>query len=252
MQVLTLEQMFEDAKSKTQSHPSDIRYRSALWQIFAARGEFDRARKQLDLMVQLDSTWAMEVQACYGLLAAEERRLSVLRGEVIPTCLGEPPPWFASQVAALPHLAEGRTSAALSLLKSVIDAVEVRSGSINKQSFAWLCDGDARLGPFLEVIAQGRYLWVPWGVVRSLTCRPPTEIRDRMWQHALLEVTDEGAVEVFIPVRYPEALNDEQRVSRSTEWEALDEELYLGRGQKTLLTDTGEAGYLDIRELRFN
>lgn len=252
MQAQTLNQLFQDAKSKVQSHPSDIRFRSVLWQVFAARGEFDRARKQLDMIQELDSSWTMEVQACHGLLVAEDLRQSVFRGQITPTCLGEPPSWFASLVAALPLLAEGRQTAALPLLKSVMAAVDARAGTVNKQPFAWLCDGDARFGPCLEVIAQGRYFWVPWSVVRSLTCRLPAEIRDCLWQHSLLEVTDGSAVEVFIPVRYPNPKDDAQRLSRITDWEALDEDLYLGWGQKTLLTDAGEVGYLDIRELRFD
>jgi len=252
MEPLTLDQLFQDAKSKAQLAPGDIRARSALWQIFAARGEHDRARKQLDLMVQLDSSWALEVQACHGLLTAEAHRLAVFRGEAIPACLGEPPAWFAKLVAALPMVAAGQHAAAIPLLREAQDEAGASPGMLNKSPFEWLCDGDARLGPCLEVIVQGRYFWAPWRAIRSLVSRPPSEVRDRLWQPAMIEVTDEGPIEVFIPVRYPEPRDDGQALARRTDWEPLNDELYIGRGQKCLLTDGGESGFLDIRELRFD
>lgn len=251
MQPLTLEQLFQDARAKAQAAPGDIRVRSALWQIFAARGEYDRARKQLDLMQQLDSSWTLEVQACHGLIEAEEGRSAVFRGQSIPTCLGEPPPWFAKLVAALPYVASGETTAAATLLREVQVEVQARAGQLNHVPFEWLCDGDARLGPCLELIIQGKYFWAPWQAIRSLVTRPPTEIRDRLWQPAMVEITEEGPIEVFVPVRYPEPSDDSQSMSRSTDWQVLSDDLYIGLGQKCLLTDQGEFGYLDVRDLRF-
>ena len=60
---MSLTSLFEDAKRRVQAAPSDIGARSALWQIFALRGEFDRARLQLEALVSFDSSWAMEAEA---------------------------------------------------------------------------------------------------------------------------------------------------------------------------------------------
>ena len=246
-----LEQLFQDAKARAKSAPSDLAARSTLWQVFAARGEFDRARKQLDVMSDLDSSWLIEVQACHGLIAAEEQRTAVFGGKEPPVCLGMPPGWFVKLVAALPLLAQGGKGDALSLLREVRDMNEAVPGSLNGEAFAWACDGDARVGPCLEVIVQGKYLWVPWNAVLKLETRPPTEIRDHLWQPASLQVTEEGPIEAFIPVRYPSPANESQAMSRSTEWVPLDDEFFIGFGQKCLTTDSVEAGYLDIRSLAF-
>jgi type VI secretion system protein ImpE len=246
-----LEQLFQDAKSLARSSPGDLSARSTLWQVFAARGEFDRARKQLDIISDLDSSWLIEVQACHGLIAAEEQHLAVFGGTLAPVCLGEPPPWFVKVVAALPLLAQGSSEDALSLLREVRDMNEALPGVLNGQPFEWACDGDARVGPCLEVIVQGRYLWVPWSAVQMLDTRPPTEIRDHLWQPAMLQVTEEGPIEAFIPVRYTAPANESQAMSRSTDWAPLDDEMFMGFGQKCLVTDSLEAGYLDIRSLTF-
>lgn len=249
MQIQTLGQLYEEARTRVQANPGDVRVRSALWQILAAQGEFHRARKQLDALVQLDSSWTLEVQACHGLLAAEETRKLVFDGKQAPVCIGTPPPWFGSLAAALPLLAAGETQAARPLLVQVREAAAARSGQLNTHPFEWICDGDARLGPCLEVVVQGRYFWLPWESVKSLEMRPPTEIRDRLWQHALLQVTDEGPIEVFINARYPAPGNDAEAMARLTTWEPIGDQLYVGSGQKTLMTNETEVGYLDIRKL---
>ena len=247
---MSLTSLFEDAKRRVQAAPSDIGARSALWQIFGLRGEFDRARLQLEALVSFDSSWAMEAEACQGLLQAETQRQRVLRGEEPPVCLGEPPPWFETVRAGLALLPGAPAQAAALLLQAQMDS-EARAGTVNGQPFEWLCDGDARLGPCVEVMTKGRYFWLPWSRVRSIVTRPPTELRDRMWAHALVEIGDEGSIELFLPARYPDPEDDDQRMSRTTVWREIGENAYTGLGQKTLVTDQGETGFLDVRELRF-
>jgi type VI secretion system protein ImpE len=248
---VSLDQYFEDAKRKVQAAPSDIGARSALWQIFALRGEFERARMQLDALVSFDSSWAMEAEACQGLLQAETLRQRVFRGEDRPVCLGEPPPWFDALAAAVGAVrGPGAAAAAAALQQAQMDS-EARPGTVNGQPFEWLCDGDVRLGPCLEVMNKGRYFWLPWSSVRSVVTREPTELRDRLWAHALVEIGDEGSIELFLPARYPDPENDEQKLSRVTVWKEVAADAYLGLGQKTLVTDGGEVGFLDVRELRF-
>ena len=253
---MALDALFDDAKKRVQAAPGDIKARSALWQIFAARGEFDRARTQLEALLAIDSSWAMEVQACHLLLKAEEQRQQVFNGLLAPTCLGEPPAWFGPLVAGLQALGDGRNPAqwpaVAELLSRAQQNSEPRRGTLNGQAFEWLCDGDARLGPCLEVMVQGKYLWLPWSLVHRIESRPPTEIRDRLWLHALLELGDEGSIEVFLPARYPDPQNDAQMLGEQTEWQQLAGESYLGRGQKTLMTDQVEVGLLDVRELTFS
>jgi type VI secretion system protein ImpE len=182
-------------------------------------------------------------------LQAEVQRERVLAGEVAPVCLGEPPAWFDTLVAGLATWRSAPQQAAGLLLQAQMES-SARAGTVNGQSFEWLCDGDARLGPCVEVMSKGKYFWLPWSSVRSIVIRPPTELRDRMWAHALVEIGDEGSIELFLPARYPGPEDDEQRMSRMTQWREIGENAYVGLGQKTLVTDQGETGFLDVRELK--
>jgi type VI secretion system protein ImpE len=243
--------LFEDAKRRIQANPSDVAARCALWQVFALRGEHDRARMQLDALVTFDSSWAMEVELCHGLLQAEAQRHKVLMGDEPPVCLGDEPSWLADMADALARLKAAPAEAAGRLRQAQM-ASQACPGTLDGLGFAWLCDGDARLGPCLEVMAKGRYFWLPWSRVRSIVTRAPTELRDRMWSHAMVEIGDEGSIELFLPSRYPNPEDDEQRMSRITLWRGLGEDAYIGLGQKTLITDQGETGFLDVREWRFD
>jgi type VI secretion system protein ImpE len=251
---MALETLFNQARQRVQVRPDDIGARSALWQIFASRGEFARARTQLQAMVAIDSSWTLEAQACEGLLKAEELRREVLGGQRAPVCLGEPPAWFAGLVAGLAELGAGQPSGAARLVQAQ-QASPACAGTANGQPFAWICDGDARLGPCLELMVRGQYLWVPWVRLRALSTRPPTELRDRLWLHALVSLEDDTAIEAFLPARYPAPRDDAEHLGEITQWtaladgQALEATAYQGHGQKTLVTDHGELGLLDIRHL---
>lgn len=251
---MRLDELFEEAKQRVLARPADLPARSALWQVLAARGEFDRAHKQLDAMVAIDSSWSMEALSCQGLVKSEAERNKVLRGEATPVCIGEPPAWFASLAAGLTVLARADTEsseAAAALFIQAQRASDSRAGWVNGLPFDWLCDGDARFGPCLEIVLRGSYFWAPWSTISRITSRRPTEIRDRLWLHAQIEFGDEGAVEAFLPARYPNPAEDAHRLGERTDWARLSEDAFRGAGQKTLITDTGEIGLLDIRELRF-
>jgi len=248
---VTLDELFESAKVRAQAAPSDLQARSALWQIFAARGEFARARTQLDNLMRVDPSWALEVQSCYGLLAAEETRLKVFAGTQAPTCLGTPPEWFGALAAALPLFAGGQQAAALELVGQVQELSPALAGVINGEAFSWVCDGDARLGPCLEVVAQGGYYWLPFAAITSMTTEAPNELRDRIWQRAMLDVANQGAIEVFLPARYPQPLQDAHRMAGRTDWQELTDTMFIGSGQKVLFSDERDFGLLDIRTLSF-
>jgi len=248
---VTLDELFESAKTRAQAAPSDLKARSALWQIFAARGEFARAKTQLDNLMRVDPSWALEVQSCYGLISAEETRLKVFAGTQPPTCLGSPPEWFGALAAALPLFAAGQSSAALELVAQVQDQCPALQGDVNGEPFNWICDGDARLGPCLEVVAQGGYYWVPFAAITSMSSEPPTELRDRIWQRAMLDIANQGAIEVFLPARYPLPVEDAHRMAGRTDWQELSETMFTGSGQKVLFTDQRDIGLLDIRSLGF-
>ena len=248
--ALTLAQVFMQAQARVKAAPMDLAARSSLWQVFAVRGEWERALAQLDMMLRLDASWALEVQGCHALIDAERLRSEVFAGRKPPVFLGPPPSWSGELVAGVDCVARGDRAAAQRHFARVLEDAQPRAGVLNGAAFEWICDADARLGPCLEVVAQGRYVWIEFGSIRRVVCEPPAELRDVVWQPAKLEVDDTGSLDVFLPSRYPGAQTDEHRLARQTDWEDLGANVYLGQGQKCLSTDAAMCGLLDVRELR--
>jgi type VI secretion system protein ImpE len=103
----------------------------------------------------------------------------------------------------------------------------------------------------LEAIVNGRYYFVPFHRVRSLTIEAPEDLRDFVWMPAILTLTTGADTVALIPTRYPgsEASEDSSlRLAKRTEWtESMGG--YVGLGQRTWVTDAGELALLDARQL---
>jgi type VI secretion system protein ImpE len=59
----------------------------------------------------------------------------------------------------------------------------------------------------------------------------------------------------LIPSRYPGSelsADPAIRLSRKTEWQALDDDTFVGSGQRVLATSSIELGVLELRELVIN
>jgi type VI secretion system protein ImpE len=140
------------------------------------------------------------------------------------------------------------------LRQQAFEAAPATAGTLNGEPFQWLADGDARLGPCLEVIVSGRYYWVPFHRIRRMSMEAPGDLRDFVWTPAELIWANGGEAVALIPTRYPgsEAAADPAlRLARKTEWQEQSDQTCFGLGQRTLITDTGEAALLDVRSIEF-
>jgi type VI secretion system protein ImpE len=123
---------------------------------------------------------------------------------------------------------------------------------IDDQPFEWIADGDSRLGPVLEAIVNGRYYWIPFQNIGEIVFEEPSDLRDVVWTPAYFTWANGGESPALIPTRYPgsETSEDDQvRMSRKTEWDEREGEVYLGQGQRMLMTDTGEYPLMDVRKI---
>jgi type VI secretion system protein ImpE len=96
---------------------------------------------------------------------------------------------------------------------------------------------------------------VPLVNVRELRIEAPTDLRDFVWAAAQFTWTNGGEIVALLPSRYPDSDSDADpliRLGRKTEWDKVAEGAFIGRGQKTLMTDGGEYPLLDIRSIRFD
>ncbi len=104
----------------------------------------------------------------------------------------------------------------------------------------------------LEVLTStGKYYWIPWGRVTSLTIDPPERLRDLVWRKAELEVHEGPNGVVYIPATYLGGAgepSDAQRLGRETEW-VEEGGLTRGLGQRCLLVGDEIVALADIKSL---
>ena len=242
-------------QAQIRQQPADVKLRVFLAQLLMVGGQWDRALTQLQVVEEMDSQSLPMVRTYQRAIQCERLRTSVFAGERAPLLLGEPEPWLALLIQSVGLHGKGRLEQAAQLRAQAFAEAPETSGTLNGERFAWLADGDSRLGPVLEVLLNGNYYWVPVHRIRAVTLQAPEDIRDLVWMPATFVWTNDGDAMGLIPTRYPyteDSAGDALRLSRKTEWTEPSSDCYVGIGQRVLVTDTSETGLLQVRELNFD
>lgn len=232
--------------------PADPKLRTFLFQLLAIEGQWNRARQQLDVLVDLDPAAMPMVHTYREALACEALRAEVFSGSKTPLIFGDPEPWIAGLLEILKSPDLTTCVGQLDLLLSQAPAV---SGTINGEPFNWIADADARLGPVLEVVMNNKYYWLPFHRLSKITLEEPEDLRDAVWMPAYFTFANEGEAVGLIPTRYVYSDRQEDaevRLSRQTLWQELTQTQYVGLGQRLLATDVGDYPLMDVREISFD
>lgn len=242
---------------QVKANPGDARHRAFLSQLFMVQGEWDRARKQLDMLGSLDAA-ALDLVSDYtAALKAEAVRTDVMSGKKAPSIMGEPSAWIAKLVEALRLDAAGASSQAYDLRQEAFAEAPASPGEADGTRFAWLSDADQRFGPVLEAVMNGEYHWIPFEAVGSIDFEPPKDLRDVVWSVGILRLVNGGEWPVLVPTRYPgsdtvSGGEPGHALSRRTDWDVLHEDHYKGIGQRMLTTDAADLALLDLRSITFD
>lgn len=204
------------------SSPTDAQRRSFLFELLALAGQYDRAAKQLDLLASASPLAEAGASVYRAALQAERVREHMFDTGDYPTAAAPSPV----------------------------------AGSCNGKVFASIEDADPRIGARLEVMAGGRYLWIPFAHLATVTISPPTRLRDLHWLSARAAISpsvkDLELGEVLIPALSPAVWRNsdmELRLGRATDWEELADGDYAPVGQKMLRVDDELIPLADVREL---
>lgn len=204
------------------SNPGDAQRRAFLFELLSFTGDWARAEKQLDVLAQGGSMAEAGTLMYRAAITAERVREHMFDTGDFPTA---PAP---SPVA----------------------------GTLNGVPFSSITDADPRIGARLEVMAGGRYLWLPFAHLASVTMPVPAQLRDLHWAPAHLNlgpsVKDQDLGDVLLPALTPAAWrqsDDELRLGRATDWDELPDGEFTPVGQKLLRVDGRDVPLLSIREL---
>lgn len=253
-------------RDEVRSAPDDAKHRVFLFQLLAVQGDWDRALTQLNVARDLDPEATLMAQTYQELLHCEVLRQHVFSGKRSPMLFGEPEAWMAQALEALNHAAREDWEAANALRAEAWEQAPANPGTATLASasgeedsgetveFAWLADGDSRLGPLLEAVIDGRYYLIPFQRIQQIELEPPEDLRDVVWMPARFTWTNEGHTVGMIPTRYPgsESHPDaDVRLAKRTEWEEPSPECWHGIGQRLFMTDGPEFGVMNLRKLEF-
>ena len=239
-------------QEEVRARPADAKLRVFLFQLLCVLGQWNRALNQLKVASELDPLSLPMAQIYGDAVRCEAIRTEVFEGKKSPMVLGEPEQWLALLIESRLLAGRGEGGHSEELRLRAFEEAPTSSGTIDGRPFEWMADADSRLGPVMEAIINGRYYWVPFARVSTVTMDAPEDLRDLVWMPARLQFDNGGESLALIPTRYPgsEASDDGAiALARKTSWEPIAPDAYCGLGQRVIATDTGETPFLDIRAI---
>ncbi|HZN25613.1 MAG TPA: type VI secretion system accessory protein TagJ, partial [Burkholderiales bacterium] len=250
-----LDETLAALQQEIRKKPGDGKLRVFLFQLLAVLGQWERALAQLQVAGELDPAALPMVQTYREALRCEFLRQEIFAGKRAPMVFGDPDYWLALLLESLRLSADGEHGKAQPLRDKAFELAPATAGSLNGQRFEWIADADARLGPVIEAVINGRYYWVPFHRVRSIRIEDPADLRDTVWMPAEFRWANGGQVVGLIPTRYEgtaAAADDALRLARRTEWIEQGEGAYVGLGQRMFATDVGEYALMDVRSIELD
>lgn len=208
-------------------HPTDDKARTFLFELLCFTGDFDRAEKHLDALI--------------------ENKTETIHGAIL--------------YKAAIHAQKTRNTffSEKEYKNSAADTAPVVSCKINGKEYKTVSDCDPRVGARLEIYAGGGFMWIPFQHIERIETEQPRRLRDLLWLPARLitgpafKETDLG--DVLLPVLTPEATGDESelvKLGRETYFALDDDGNEIPVGQKMLLADGEEIPLLEAREIVFS
>src|SRR6476659_4514954 len=134
-----LDSAIEVLGAELRNAPADAQRRTFLFELLSFAGQYDRAEKQLDVLARGGTDAELAVLPYRAALQAERVREHMFSTGDFPMGLAPTPV----------------------------------AGTINGRPFLSIEDGDPRVGARLEVMAGGRYMWIPFAYLETVTLEPP-------------------------------------------------------------------------------
>lgn len=238
-------------QEQVRAKPADAKLRVFLFQLLCVQGQWDRALNQLTVSAEMDAAALPMAQAYRECIQCERLREEVFAGRKAPLLFGEPETWLALLIEALLREGRGDHDDAARLREQAFEQAPSTPGTVDGKAFEWIADADMRLGPVLEAVVNGRYYWIPFSRLASITVEEPSDLRDRVWMPSTLKFSNGGEVVAFLPTRYAgtDLADPQLALARRTDWTEAAPGVYLGRGQRMLTTDQGDLALMDMRSV---
>jgi type VI secretion system protein ImpE len=250
-----LDEAIETALRSVKGAPGDIDARLLLCDLLSIGGQFERADRQLDIVLEQDAALLPGIGVYRQLLRAELARREVFRAGHSPEGVDDGDQVLRLHLQAAAAICSGNANEATALLGRAEADRPAVSGECDGEPFVDLRDLDDVTAPCLEVLTStGKYYWIGWERIQRLEFKPPKYLRDVLWRQAEMTLHAGPEALVFVPVLYPETQaspDPEVRLGRKTDWIEAANGVTRGIGQRTLLVGERDLPLLSIGALSF-
>lgn len=245
----------EAALGFVKANPTNPSARIFLFELSAFAGDWERAKRQLDVIGHQDTTAMIGSKILEQCVIAENKRADFFAKGEKPTFLASPPDYIYGLLTANNRVREGNLGEAREILDKVDEQRPAFACKINGEESADFRDYNDLTSVVLEVIIKDDYVVVPFEQIEKITFSEPKSLRDYFWRQATLETDNGTNGEVFIPTLYNDtwrSSNDQIRLGKATDWREIGEDIYLGEGTKLFaLGDGTHKTILDLQTIEF-
>lgn len=253
IQEYSIAEGIQMAEQQVRENPAKALCRHSLFQLLCVAGDWSRALHQLQLCARMEANYTQEARLYRELVRCEMFRHTVFQGEQRPGFLLPQPVWVESLLAALAcHDDIGEVD---KHRNTALEAITDTGGQWNGGAFDWASDSDSRLGPVLELVTGGVYIWLPFSQIRSLESPQPTRLTDLLWKPVNITLVNGDTHGAWLFTRYSgsESASDALRLCRETAWQdGPGETTVRALGQKVWMTSHGDISLLDMAYCTFH
>lgn len=253
LQEYSIAEGIQMAEQQVRENPAKALCRHSLFQLLCVAGDWSRALHQLQLCARMEANYTQEARLYRELVRCEMFRHTVFQGEQRPGFLLPQPVWVESLLAAL--ACHDDTGEVDKHRNTALEAITDTGGQWNGGAFDWASDSDSRLGPVLELVTGGVYIWLPFSQICSLESPQPTRLTDLLWKPINITLMNGDTHGAWLFTRYSgsESASDALRLCRETAWQdGPGETTVRALGQKVWLTSHGDISLLDMAHCTFH
>jgi type VI secretion system protein ImpE len=249
-----LKEAVDAALGEVKKTPNDLGKRFQLCELLCFAGDFERADKQLDTIMQQSTEAAVRIMLTRQLIRAETARQDFYTEGRLPQFLSDVSPVLRLHLDASIAIREGNVSEAAELLSRAEEQRVRVSGECNGQRFDDIRDLDDLTAPFLEVLtSNGTYYWVPLEKIHTIEFRPPERPIDLLWRSMRVTMFEGPDGEVYQPTLYAGthlAEDNQLRLGRGTDWKGGDGKPARGLGLRMFLVGDDAKSVMELKTIR--
>ncbi|MEP6902756.1 MAG: type VI secretion system accessory protein TagJ [Actinomycetota bacterium] len=244
----------EAALALVKSNPTNASARIFLFELSAFAGDWERAKRQLDVIGHQDTTAMIGSKIYEQCVIAEGKRAEFFLKGTKPEFLATPPDYIYGLLTANNRVREGNLTEAREILDKTEEERPAFACKINDVDVEDFRDYNDLTSVILEVIIKDSYVWVPFEQIEKITFSAPKSLRDHFWLQAELQTDNGTNGDVFIPALYNDSWrsgDDKVRLGKATDWRDISEDIYVGEGTKLFAVGSEHKTILDFQAIEF-